>query len=155
MVPMSMAMIVWWSMMRRPRFPVLFPALPIIFQRIRSRLSLPLRPIFARRSQRRQQKPRPDGPASRRRGASSRRGRSRRSSRWGYRAVFPRRRRDTPTAMSSSSRSALPSTVLALALLLLPRIHSWRRSWGRRIARRVPPVLGRWGRVRRVLIWVW
>jgi hypothetical protein len=111
MVPMSMAMIVWWSMMRRPRFPVLFPALPIIFQRIRSRLSLPLRPIFARRSQRRQQKPRPDGPASRRRGASSRRGRSRRSSRWGYRAVFPRRRRDTPTAMSSSSRSALPSTI--------------------------------------------
>ena len=132
---------------RGPRFPILLPALSIIFQ-LRSRVSLPLRSIITRRSQRRQQKPRPD---VRRRGASASRGRSRRSSHWGYRAIFPRRRRDT-TAVSSCS--TLPSAVLALALLLLPRVHTWRRSWSRRIARRVPPMLGRWGRVRRVLVCV-
>lgn len=152
MVPVSMAMTMIVSM--GPRFPVLFPTIPIIFE-LRSRVSLALRTILAR-SQRRQLKTRPDVPArSRTAGAACARGArrsssnrwGRRSCRWSYRSVFPRRRRHT-----AMSRTSLPSAILArlalLLLLLLPRVDSrcWRRR--RRIARLAPPVRWRW----RVLI---
>lgn len=135
-VPMSMAMTMIASM--GPRFPVLLPAVPIIFQ-LRSRVSLPLRLIFTP-SQRWQLQSRPDVPARRCRVTDARgtraSNRGSRSRRWGDSAVFPRRR-----------RSSFPSaTVLALALLLLlPGVHSRRWRWCRCIAWRAPPVLVRRG----------
>jgi hypothetical protein len=128
-----------------------------LFQRIRSRVSLPLHTtIFARRSQRRQLKPGPTfAPAS-----YARRGRAHGAGSGvagaggaaaGATEPFSRGRRH-PTAMSRTSRSALPSAVLLALLLLLPRVHSGRRSRCRRIAWRGSPVLVRRGRRWRVLI---
>ncbi len=145
---MRMSMIVRTRM--SPRITILFPALPIIFH-IHTRVPL----MILAGSQRRQLQSRPDVPDAR--AARGRRSNdSRRRCRGSCRSdgtVFPRRRRNT--AMTRSSRSALPPTILALPLLLLCWIHA-RRGRCRRVAWRASPVLVLWRRRRwRVLIgWV-